>query len=41
MPTQHRRNQQNERSAIDYLLIAVAGGVIASIGFSFVLWLKF
>lgn len=35
------RPSRRSHSMLDYLLYAVAGGVFLSIGFSFLLWLRF
>lgn len=35
------RQSKEDLSVLDYLLYAVAGGVFLSIGFSFLLWLRF
>jgi len=40
---QHRKNNNwnKERNVLDYLLYALAGSVLATVSFSFLLWLRF
>ncbi|ALC15434.1 hypothetical protein DSOUD_0646 [Desulfuromonas soudanensis] len=39
--TTDKSQNRVRHSALDYLLYVLAGGVVAAISFSFILWLRF
>ena len=41
MKRNETHDQKYQHNALDYLLYTIAGGVFLSIGFSFLLWLRY